>query len=128
LEQDIKNPAISLAYYFLKYCLKNFKVEIEEPKIHTTLPPEKDAELSAWRITRQVLDASEVDSYVDDKAHTGTKQEIFQDLLNCGPNEEYDVSNSTSSFIRKYKPQFECFLNLGPDCYQRFNSLPKASI
>ena len=118
-EQYVENRAISLAYYFLKYCFCNFNVDIEEPKIHTVFPPEKDAELAAWRISRQVINEPEVDSYVHNNANKGAKKEIFQDLLNYDPNKEYDVCNSTLLFLRKYKPQFENCLNSGPDYYLR---------
>jgi hypothetical protein len=116
-EQDVENRAISLAYYFLKWCFSNFNVDIEEPKIHTVFPPEKDAELAAWRITRQVIDAAEVDSYVHDNAKKGDKKDIFQDLLNYDPDKEYDVCNSTLYFLKKYKPQFENYFNSGPEYY-----------
>ncbi|KKM15699.1 hypothetical protein LCGC14_1693370 [marine sediment metagenome] len=57
------------------------------------------------------------DSYVHDNANKGTKKEIFRDLLKYDPNEEYDVSTETLSFLRKYQKQFEYILNIGPDYY-----------
>ena len=119
LEQDIENRAISLAYYFLKYCFNNFKVDIEEPRIHTVFPPEKDAELAAWRTVRRrrLFGTQMADSYVRDNAKKGTKKEIFIDLLKYDPNKEYDVSTETLSFLRKYQKQFEHYLNIGPDYY-----------
>jgi hypothetical protein len=119
LDQDIKNRSISLAHYFLKYCFKNFHLDIDEDRIHTVLPPEKDAELAAWRTVRRrrLFGTQVADSYVRDNANKGTKKEIFKDLLKYDPNEEYDVSTKTSSFLRKYQQQFEEILNIGPDYY-----------
>lgn len=105
LHQDIKNHSLSLAGNFLYNNLSG--MDIEEPKIQTTVPTEMDAELTAWRISRKLCGKQKADLYVCRNANTGNKQEIFRDLLKHDPDEKYDFLSKTISLLRKYQPQFE---------------------
>jgi len=105
LHQDIKNHSLSLARNFLYNNLSG--IDIEEPRILTTVPTEIDAELTAWRISRKLYGKHKADLYVYSNANAGNKQEIFRDLLKYDPDEKYDVVSKTISLLRKYQPQFE---------------------
>ena len=105
LHQDIKNHSLSLAGNFLYNNLSG--VDIEEPKILTTVPTEMDAELMAWRISRKLCGKQKADLYVCRNANVGNKQEIFRDLLKHDPDEKYDVFSKTISLLQKYQPQLE---------------------
>jgi len=114
LEQDIGCRTLSMVGYFLHFSLK--KMDIDEPKISSTIPTELDSEIAAWRVARQVVGKSATDSYVFENAKSGKKQDDFCVLLNCNP-ENYDVYRETISFISKYRSQLDKKINKASSFY-----------
>jgi len=121
LHQDIKNRSLSLAGNFLYNNLSG--MDIEEPKIQTTVPTEMDAELTAWRICRELCGKQIADLYVCRNANAGKKQELFRDLLKHDPDEKYDVILKTISLLRKYQSQFEDIITQAPSFYRNLGSV-----
>jgi hypothetical protein len=121
LEQDIKNHALALAGNFLYHNLSG--MEIDEPKLQTTVPTEMDAELTAWRTARKLFGKQVADSYVRDNAKVGKKQVIFGDLLKHDPDEKYDVFSNTISLLRKYQTQFEDIISQSPSRYRKLGTV-----
>ncbi len=114
LEQDIGCRTLSMVGYFLHSSLK--KMDIDEPKIPSTIPTELDAEIAAWRVARQVIGKSVTDSYVLENAKSGKKQDDFCVLLNCNP-ENYNIYRETISFISKYRSQLDEKINEASSFY-----------
>ncbi len=121
LVQDIENRALSLAGNFLYFNLNG--MDIDEPKIQTTVPTEMDAELAAWRTARKLFGKQMTDLYVRDNANIGKKQKIFRDLLKNDPDEKYDVFLKTISLLRKYQSQFEDIITQAPSYYREIGSV-----
>ena len=121
LEQDIENHYLSLAGIFLYFNLSG--MEIDEPKIQTTVPTEMDAELTAWKTTQRVFGKQIADSYVGNNANSGKKKEIFRDLIKHGSNKEYDVISEVIKLLLKYKTQFDDIIDQAPSYYRELVSV-----
>ncbi len=109
LEQDLISFTLSEASYFLSNTLIN--IEIEEPKIITTIPGELDAELAAWRTICKIFGLEIADSYIQNKINSGIKAEpeCFRILKSHDPDTEYDVIGETIKLLRRYQLRLEEF-------------------
>ena len=105
LEQDLITVVLSKAGNFLSNTLGN--IEIDEQKIDLIVPTELDAELVAWRVTRNFFGNKIADSYVLNNSKSGRRKESFQFLLSYDPEQKYDVIGNTIKLLKKYQNQLE---------------------
>jgi len=105
LKQDLISTILSKAGNFLPNTLGN--IETDEQKIDLLVPTELDAELIAWRVTRNIFGNKIADSYVLDSSKSGERKESFQFLLSYDSNQKYDVIGNTIKLLKKYQNQLE---------------------
>lgn len=101
LEQDLISIILSKAGKFLRY------IEIDELKIDLMIPIELDAELVAWRVTRNIFGNKIADLYVLNNSKSGERKESFQFLLSYDPEQKYNVIGNTIRLLKKYQNQLE---------------------
>jgi len=105
LEQDLISIILSKAGKFLRNTLGN--IEIDEQKIDLIIPTELDAELAAWRVTRNIFGNKIADLYVLNNSKSGERKESFQFLLSYDPEQKYNVIGNTIRLLKKYQNQLE---------------------
>jgi len=105
MAQDLKSNFISKAGFFLTNTLG--LIEIEEPPARTTVPYELDAEITAWRIAREVFGVEVADAYIKNNATAADKPDYYKITLNHNPDQMYDVVGNTIRLLRKYQLELE---------------------
>ena len=105
LEQELHSNALSKATYFLSMTLG--MVNLKEPKVQNTIPAELDANLKAWRVTREILEEKLVDDYIENRSISGTHKEDFKMLKTYNPEAHYEVIERTLDIMKKYEMQLK---------------------
>jgi predicted RNA-binding protein with PIN domain len=105
LEQDLISIILSKAGKFLRNTLGN--IETDEQKIDLMIPTELDAELAAWRVTRNIFGNKIADLYVLNNDKSGKRKESFQFLLSYDPEQKYNIIGNTIRLLKKYQNQLE---------------------
>lgn len=105
LKQDLISTILSKAGNFLPNTLGN--IETDEQKIDLLVPTELDAELIAWRVTRNILGNKIANSYVLNNSKSGERKKSYQFLLSYDPKKKYDVIGHTIRLLKKYQNQLE---------------------
>ncbi|MHA1366243.1 MAG: hypothetical protein ACTSP5_07515 [Candidatus Heimdallarchaeota archaeon] len=120
LKQDLISTILSKAGNFLPNTLGN--IETDEQKIDLLVPTELDAELIAWRVTRNILGNKIANSYVLDNSKSGERKKSYQFLLSYDPEKKYDVIGNTIRLLKKYQNQLEIVQKKTEDSIiKRFN-------
>jgi len=120
LKQDLISTILSKAGNFLRNTLGN--IETDEQKIDLLVPTELDAELIAWRVTRNILGNKIANSYVLDNSKSGERKKSYQFLLSYDPEKKYDVIGNTIRLLKKYQNQLEIVQKKTEDSIiKRFN-------
>ncbi|PKM44954.1 MAG: hypothetical protein CVV03_07240 [Firmicutes bacterium HGW-Firmicutes-8] len=101
LHQDSACHDLSLAGYFLTETLSY--IETDRPWMWIMIPTELDAELSAWRITRELFGIDVADNYVKSQLNNSAQEKSIKLLLKFDPNKTYDPIKNTIIFLRKYQ-------------------------
>lgn len=105
LEQDLCSHTLSRVGHFLNCTLGS--IDIEKPAVQNTIPTELDANLRAWRMTREIFGAEVVETYVQNESVARQHKQSFQILISYDPEKTYDVLGCTISLLRKYKSQLK---------------------
>ena len=105
LKQNLISPILSKAGKFHRNTLGN--IEIDEQKVDLIIPIELDAELVAWRVTRNIFGNKIADLYVLNNSKSGERKESFQFLLSYDPEQKYNVIGNTIRLLKKYQSQLE---------------------
>ncbi len=107
LEQDLSNQILSRAGHLLQCAQPLF--EAKEPKIQITVPTELDANLRAYRVTKQEFGSENVNAYVREEFLDNERQELLEMLEQDESGTRYDVFGCTAALLMKYAPQLEKF-------------------
>ena len=120
LKQDLTSIILSKAGNFLSNTLGN--IETDEQKIDLLEPTELDAELIAWRVTRNIFGNEIANSYVLNNSKSGERKKSYQFLLSYDPEKRYDVIGNTIRLLKKYQNQLEIVQKKSEDSIiKRFN-------
>jgi len=120
LKQDLTSIILSKAGNFLSNTLGN--IETDEQKIDLLVPTELDAELIAWRVTRNIFGNEIANSYILNNSKSGERKKSYQFLLSYDPEKKYDVIGNTIRLLKKYQNQLEIVQKKSEDSIiKRFN-------
>ena len=120
LKQDLTSIILSKAGNFLASTLGD--IEIDEQKIDLIIPTELDAELAAWRATRNIFGNEIANPYVLNNSKSGERKKSYQFLLSYDPGKKYDVIGNTIRLLKKYQNQLEIVQKKSEDSIiKRFN-------
>jgi hypothetical protein len=113
LEQDLSSRTLSKAGHFLQCAQPLFKAK--ELKAQVTIPTELDANLRAYRVTKEEFGSEDVKAYLRNEFLANDRQELFETLERCHHGKRYDVFRSTVALLRKYRSQLKEFQNRSAD-------------
>ena len=120
LKQDLTSLILSKAGNFLSNTLGN--IATDEQKIDLLVPTELDAELIAWRVTRNIFGNKIANLYVLNNSKSGERKKSNQFLLSYDPEKKYDVIGNTIRLLKKYQNQLEILQKKSEDSIiKRFN-------
>ena len=120
LKQDLTSLILSKAGNFLSNTLGN--IATDEQKIDLLVPTELDAELIAWRVTRNIFGNKIANLYVLNNSKSGERKKSNQFLLSYNPEKKYDVIGNTIRLLKKYQNQLEILQKKSEDSIiKRFN-------
>ena len=120
LKQDFTSLILSKAGNFLCNILGN--IDTDEQKIDLLVPTELDAELIAWRVTRNIFSNKIANLYVLNNSKSGERKKSNQFLLSYDPEKKYDVIGNTVRLLKKYQTQLEIVQKKSEDSIiKRFN-------
>ena len=120
LKQDLISTILSKAGNFLRNTLGN--IEIDEQKIDLIIPTELDAELAAWRATRNIFGNEIANPYVLNNSKSGERKKSYQFLLSYDPEKKYDIIGNTIRLLKKYQNRLEIVQKKSEDSIiKRFN-------
>ena len=83
------------------------KYTYENGEVRVKTQIELDAELVAWRVTRNIFGNKIADLYVLNNSKSGERKESFQFLLSYDPEQKYNVIGNTIRLLKKYQNQLE---------------------